>query len=146
VVRDSNSPATTPTPEGLIARREVDAWVLCLLAVEPTPVFRRLDWRFRGALSSALRAGGLSREPGAVSLLPCTREVPEAGAQTYRFLSIGVRERGSVGASELSALMKNVSSLGLKRIGLSASDFGWTKDQAAKLFAGLKGVETCVTE
>jgi hypothetical protein len=124
----------------------VDAWIFCLPADEETAMFRKLDWRFRGVLSRALQAGGLSRASGAVSLLPCTRQVPAAGEQTYRLLSVGVKSRKSVQAEELSGLMKNIAGLGLKRVGISASDFGWTENQAKKHFASLKGVETCVTE
>jgi hypothetical protein len=154
VVRKETSPAALPdSPEGLLARKEVDAWVICLPEIESRnaetmqgATFVRLDWRFRGALSRALQAGALSNESGEVSILPCTRPVSDTGAETFRILSVGVRDRANVSSAELSGLLKNIHGLGLKAVGLSAADFGWSISEAKKHFSGMKGVEACVTE
>lgn len=84
--------------------------------------------------------------PGEVSLLPCTRPVGDLSRETFRILAVGVKNRSSVSSNELSLLARNVHGLGLKKIGVSASDFGWTPAEAKKHFSSLKGVETCVIE
>jgi hypothetical protein len=153
VRKESPSAALPDSPEGLLARKEVDAWVICLPEIETRDsasmhgaTFVKLDWRFRGALSRALQAGALSNESGEVSILPCTRPVSDGGVETFRILSVGVRDRANVSSGELSGLLKNIHGLGLKAVGLSAADFGWSLAEAKKHFSGLKGVEACVTE
>jgi hypothetical protein len=138
---------TTESLETLIASRRVDAWVMCLCEddQEIKPTFRTLDWRFRGAIARALNIGAISTEPGVVSLLPCTRPVSDSGRETYRILTLGVRDRAAVTAAEVSQLTRNIGGLGLKSVGLSASDFGWTRAEATKRLQA-KGVELCVTE
>lgn len=122
----------------MIAQRSVDAWVLCLPEKEEFPhsVFLLLDWRFRGAIARALLSGGISRHSGETSLLPCTRPIADLGMETFRILTVGVRERKSVATAELSHLHRNIKGLGLKRYGVSASDFGWSVTEAKKHFAG----------
>lgn len=148
--KESHSAASPETLEGLLAQREVDAWIFAISPNEEKlyhgAIFVRLDWRFRGALSRALLSGALAEKPGEVSLLPCTRPVSDLGPETFRILSVGVKDRKGISSSELSSLLKNVQGLRLKKIGLSASDFGWTVAEAKKNFSGLKGVETCVIE
>jgi hypothetical protein len=153
VVRKEDRSSKPEQPEGLLARKDIDAWVLCLTEAESQDpasakgaVFIKLDWRFRGALSRALQAGALSNSSGEVSLLPCTRPVSDLGPETFRILSVGVRDRANVTGGELSNVLRNIQGLGLKSIGISASDFGWSMSEMKKHFAGLKGVEACVTE
>ena len=141
------NPDASDSLETLIASRRVDAWVMCLCAAdqEMKPTFRKLDWRFRGTVSRALNIGAISMESGVVSLLPCTRPVSDSGRETYRILTLGVRDRSSVSASEISQLARNIDGLRLKSVGLSASDFGWTRAEATKRLQA-KGVELWVTE
>lgn len=107
--------------------------------------FLRLDWRFRGAIARALQIGAISNRSGEVSLLPCTRLVGDHQRETYRILSVGVKDRANVTPGEIDALVRNVQSLGLKSVGLSASDFGWSPSEAKKAVAR-QGVNLCVTE
>jgi hypothetical protein len=153
VVRKEDRSSKPEQPEGLLARKDIDAWVLCLPEAESQDpasakgsVFVKLDWRFRGALSRALQSGALSNSSGEVSLLPCTRPVSDHGPETFRILSVGVRDRANVTGSELSSLLRNIQGLRLKSIGISASDFGWSVAEMKKHFSGLKGVEACVTD
>jgi hypothetical protein len=152
VVRKESHAATSASEslEGLLAQREVDAWILCLSSdddrLRPGQAFVRLDWRFRGALSRALLSGALGSKPGEVSYLPCTRPVGDLALETFRVLTLGVRNRKEISNPELAPLLKNVNGLGLKKIGLSASDFGWTISEAKRHLSGWKGVEACVIE
>lgn len=136
------------TLEGLVASHRVDAWLLCLPEKEksPDPAFLRIDWRLRGAITRALSTQSLSRSSGEVSLLPITRAVSDQAHQTFKILTLGVKSRDSITNQEVSHLLRNIEGLGLKCVGLSASDFGWTKSDVKKHLAGLKGVELCVTE
>lgn len=120
----------------LIAQHGVDAWVLCLPETESDAhaVFRGLDWRFRGALARAVYSGELSPKSGVVSLLPYTRAVSNTGPETFRILTLGVKDRSSVTRAELSLLRKNIQGLGLKTFGISAGDFGWTLAEAKTHF------------
>lgn len=119
-----------------MATRRVDAWVLCLPESdrEPDTTFLHLDWRFRGAVARALQAGAISRESGEVSLIPCTRPVSDSGRETFQILTLGVNDRRNVSAQEIAKLAKNVDGLGLKSIGFSASDFGWSASEAKRHF------------
>ena len=126
MVRSESSPPAADSLESLLASRRVEAWVLCLPEsdLEPALTFLRLDWRFRGAVARALTSGAISRDSGAVSLLPCTRPVSDSGRETFRILTLGVRNRENVSSQELAKLLKNIEGLRLKSVGLSASDFG----------------------
>lgn len=130
-----------------MASRRVEAWVLCLPTSDenPDPTFLRLDWRFRGAVARALGVGAISRVSGEVSLLPCTRPVSDSGRETFRILTLGVRDRKNVSSQEIAELVKNIEGLRLKSVGLSASDFGWTAAEAKKHFPK-NGAELCVIE
>jgi hypothetical protein len=130
-----------------MASRRVEAWVLCLPESDetPDPTFLQLDWRFRGAVARALHSGAISRKSGDVSLLPCTRPVSDSGRETFRILTLGVRDRKNISAQELSRLLKNVEGLRLKSVGLSASDFGWSAAEAKRHFPK-NGAELCVIE
>lgn len=134
--------------EGLLASRQVDAWIICLPEKEGSPnsIFLRIDWRLRGAITRALSTGALSRAPGEVSLLPVTRAVSDGSNQTFKILSLGVKNRASITPQEVSLLLRNIEGLRLKSVGLSADDFGWTRPEVKKHLSGLKGVELCVTE
>ncbi len=149
MVRNEIPPETSKLPslESLLASRRVEAWILCLPEsdVEPNTTFLRLDWRFRGAIARALQQGAISRESGSVSLLPCTRPVSDSGRETFRILTLGVRDRKNISAPELARLVKNVDGLGLKSLGLSASDFGWSAAEAKRHFSK-NGAELCVIE
>jgi hypothetical protein len=127
-----------PNLENLIAQREVDAWAICLPSGQSAPdrAFLRLDWRFRGAIERALRSNGLSRASGDVSLLPCTRPVSDLGSETFKILTLGVKDQANVSSEEIQKLVKNVKSLGLKRFGISASNFGLSEQEAKKRFTG----------
>ncbi len=142
----SNSESTTL--EGLVGSRRVEAWILCLPEHEkfPESAFLRVDWRLRGAVTRALGAGALSRSSGEVSLLPVTRMVSDQNLQTFKILTLGVRDRSGVTQSEISHLQKNIEGLKLKSVGISAKNFGWSKSEAKKHFQGMKGVEVCVTD
>lgn len=128
--------------------RKVDAWLLCLPEHEKShdSAFLRIDWRLRGAITRALTTGALSKKAGEVSLLPVTRSVSDVDTQTFKILTLGVKERKSVTNPEISHLVRNIAGLQLKSVGLSAKDFGWSKADAKKHLAGLKGVEVCVIE
>ena len=129
-----------------MASRRVEAWILCLTnETEPDPTFLRLDWRFRGAVARAVQSGAISRESGEVSLLPCTRPVSDSGRETFRILTLGVRDRKNVSAQEISRLVKNIEGLRLKSVGISASDFGWSPSEVKKHFPK-NGAELCVIE
>jgi hypothetical protein len=130
-----------------MASRRVEAWILCLpeSEVDPDETFLRLDWRFRGAVARALQSGAISRESGEVSLLPCTRPVSDLGRETFRILTLGVRDRKNISTTELARLVRNIDGLRLKSIGLSASDFGWSTAEAKKHFPK-NGAELCVIE
>jgi len=130
-----------------MASRRVEAWILCLTESEeiPDPTFLSLDWRFRGAVARAIQSGAISRESGEVSLLPCTRPVSDSGRETFRILTLGVRDRKNVSSTEITKLLKNVDGLRLKSVGLSASDFGWSVAEAEKHFPK-NGAELCVIE
>ncbi len=136
-----------PSIETLLAEKRVDAWLLCLPETtdDRDDTFLRLDWRFRGAIARALQIGAISNRSGEVSLLPCTRLVGDHRHETYRILSLGVKDRANVTSHEIDALVRNVQSLGLKSVGLSASDFGWSHAEAKKAIAR-QGVNLCVTE
>ncbi len=133
--------------EALLAERQVDAWLLCLPETtdDRDDTFLRLDWRFRGAIARALNQGAVSNRSGEVSLLPCTRPVGDHAIETYRILALGVKNRAAVTSAELQALLRNVRGLGLKSVGVSASDFGYTPAQARREFTQ-SGVNVCVTE
>jgi hypothetical protein len=133
--------------EGLMASRRVDAWILCLpeSESEPDEVFLRLDWRFRGAVARALHTGAISRASGEVSFLPCTRPVSDSGRETFRILTLGVRDRKNVSAQELARLVRNIDGLGLKSVGISAADFGWSAAEAKRHFPK-NGAELWVIE
>lgn len=128
-----------------MASRRVEAWVLCLPSNEDgsDATFLRLDWRFRGTVARALRSGAISRASGEVSLLPCTRPVSDSGRETFRILTLGVRDRKKVSSEELAGLVRNIEGLKLKSVGLSASNFGWTSAEAKKHFSK-NGAELCV--
>jgi hypothetical protein len=130
-----------------MASRRVEAWVLCLPESEadPAPTFLRLDWRFRGAVARALSTGAISSASGEVSLLPCTRPVSDSGRETFRILTLGVRDRGNISSQEFARLVKNIDGLGLKSIGISASDFGWSNAEAKRHFPK-NGAELCVID
>jgi len=147
VVRTETETSSEVNLESLIASRRVEAWVLCLPESDrdPAPTFLRLDWRFRGAIARALQNGAISRESGAVSLLPCTRPVSDSGRETFRILTLGVRDRGNISSAELEKLARNIDGLKLKSIGFSASDFGWSAAEAKRHFPK-NGAELCVIE
>lgn len=133
--------------ENLLAEKRVDAWLLCVPETtdDRDDTFLRLDWRFRGAIARALQIGAISNRSGEVSLFPCTRFVGDHQRETYRILSLGVKDRANITAIEIEALVRNVQSLGLKTVGLSASDFGWSLSEAKKVVTR-QGVSLCVTE
>ncbi len=85
-----------------------------------------LDWRFHGAISDYLRAGAMSGKSGECVYLP----INASGGRTYHLipLSAGAAPepgaRRKIGSETLQALKKNISSLKLKRIGISRHDFG----------------------
>jgi hypothetical protein len=145
VVRTETDASKSPSLESLMASRRVDAWILCLPESEddPNETFLRLDWRFRGAIARALRAGAISRESGAVSFLPCTRPVSDSGRKTFRILTLGVRDRENITSQELARLVQNIDGLGLKSVGISASDFGWSAAEAKRHFPK-NGADLCV--
>jgi hypothetical protein len=147
VVRLDTENTKLPSLEALIASRQVDAWLLCLSTSDegPDATFLTLDWRFRGAVAKAIKIGAISREPGTVSLLPCTRPVSDSGRTTYQIITLGVRDRKNISQSEITRLTKNIEGLGLKTVGLSASDFGWSIAEAKRHFPK-GGAELCVTE
>lgn len=147
MVRGETETSSLPSLESLMASRRVEAWVLCLPEddAEPDAAFLHLDWRFRGALARALHTGAISRESGTVSLLPCTRPVSDSGRETFRILTLGVRDRKAVSGAELAKLVRNIDGLNLKSVGLSAADFGWTAAEAKKHFPR-NGAELCVIE
>lgn len=128
-----------------MATREVDAWILCLPEneLDPNEIFLRLDWRFRGAIAKALALGAISRKSGEVSLLPFTRPAANPQFSTFRVLTLGVRNRKEITTAELARLTKNIDGLGLKKIGLSATDFGWSLSDVKRHFPK-NGAELCV--
>lgn len=145
---NASSKNETPTLESLMGSHRVGAWLLCLPEHEHThdSAFLRVDWRLRGAITRALTTGSLSRKAGEVSLLPFTRSVSDQDTQTFKILTLGVKERTSITNQEISHLVHDIEGLQLKSVGLSAKDFGWTKTDAKKHFSGMKGVEVCVIE
>ncbi len=147
---EENHPAkkTETGFEELIGSRRINAWILCLPEKEKSPdsAFLKADWRLRGAITRALTSGALSRKPGVVSLLPVTRPVSDQENQTFKILTLGVRERSEISSGEISHLILNIEGLKLKSVGLSAADFGWSKSDAKKNFHTLRGVELCVTD
>ena len=147
MVRSEKENANSLTLESLIASRRVEAWVLCLSEtdVKPNETLLRLDWRFRGAIARALTSGAISRESGAVSLLPCTRPVSDSGMETFRILTLGVRDRKNITSEEFSKLTRNIDGLRLASVGLSASDFGGGTPADIKRSFPKNGAELCVT-
>jgi hypothetical protein len=85
----------------------------------------QLDWRFHGAISYHIRKGVISGAVGECVYFPFTRR-----GSTYHIILTGggladhPGQRDALPIESLHALQKNLSSLGLTKIGISKADFG----------------------
>jgi hypothetical protein len=87
----------------------------------------RLDWHFHGAISQYLKAGAISGKRGECAYIPVA--FPLLPERTYHLFLVGIgsgsdsADAANLGAS-VQKLAKNLKSLGLKKLGISRSDFG----------------------
>jgi hypothetical protein len=85
----------------------------------------RMDWIFHGEISRFLKHGVIQGTPGEYSLLPIRKN-----EQTYFLLLMGLGKSSKPGLREkpslamLRELNTRLSSLQIKKIGISRSDFG----------------------
>lgn len=95
-----------------------------------------LDWRFQGAISSFLKKGFITGEPGECAYLPLAR-----ADRTYHVLLVGTgsAEQAAQGLTSeaAQALKKNLASLKIPRLGASRSDLG-------QGIGALKGIPLCI--
>ncbi len=110
---------------------EVEGWVATFHENE-RPLLGlagRLDWRFHGAISQYLKAGAISGKLGECAYLPVT--LPLLPERTYHLILVGVGASqetpaltGAITGAMAQKLVKNLKSLGVKKLGISKSDFG----------------------
>ncbi|OFZ53122.1 MAG: hypothetical protein A2428_17770 [Bdellovibrionales bacterium RIFOXYC1_FULL_54_43] len=98
-----------------------------------------LDWRFQGVISDYLREGAITGAAGQCAYIPITRN-----GIIYHLILAGAGEssapgqRTKVPAETWKVLQKNLSSLKLKKIGISRRDFGdFTDDLLSKHMKGV---------
>jgi hypothetical protein len=85
----------------------------------------RLDWRFHGAISQYLKAGAISGKLGECAYLPVA--LPLLPERTYHLILVGLgasQETPALNSAMVQRLVKNLKSLGVKKFGISKTDFG----------------------
>ncbi|MDR3608255.1 MAG: hypothetical protein P4M08_12870 [Oligoflexia bacterium] len=140
---------------------QVDGWVAVFHENE-RPLLGlagRLDWRFRGEISKYLKAGAISGKLGECAYIPLS--LPQQPNPIRHLILIGAgpspddgndgrndgrrRELADLTPESVKPLIKNLQSLGLKKVGVSQSDFGGI-DQVNSLFhSDLQGVSLWIT-
>lgn len=104
-----------------------------------------LDWRFGGAFTDSIRLGALTGSAGEVLYHP----IPKNG-EIFHFIVVGAGktsepgERPEVNEKVIKPLIKNLKTLGLKKLGLSLKDFG--KISASDVSRWQNEVPLCVCE
>jgi hypothetical protein len=101
-----------------------------------------LDWRTRGAISRAIRAGAITGDAGEVAYLPVERH-----GRVLNILLVGAGPVTQTGQAPLpsesiAALKRNLSTLGLRKVGLSRAEF---HESDQKHLTG-KGSVTCLVK
>lgn len=118
-------------PEQALFDDQFDTMVVCCYADERPlqGLAGRLDWRFAGALSFAIRSGAITGKAGELAYVP----IAKAG-KTFHLIAVGAgdrpkdRERASPPAETVAALQRNLSTLNRPAIGISRSDWGDASD------------------
>ncbi len=129
--------------DDLLFQEEQEVFAVTAYANERPPggMAGRLDWRFQGVLSAAMRNGAITGKEGEITYLPCYRA---AQKKTFHLFVIGQGASDSFGlrkpvsAEALAKLQKNLISLKIPRLGLSRSDWALSSDEG--LARQLKGV------
>ena len=103
----------------------------------------QLDWIMRGQISTMLRHGFLTGKPGECTYLPTVR-----GKRVLHLLLVGggmnpdPGSRAGLHKESLTALKRNLKSLGVEKMGVSLQDFG---EHSEEFFEKeFKGISVCV--
>jgi len=136
-----NTTAHDTDPEQALFDGKFDTMVVCCYADERPlqGLAGRLDWRFAGAISFAIRSGAMTGKPGELAYVP----IAKAG-KTFHLIAVGVgtrpkdRDRTVPPAESLAALQKNLTTLNRPSVGISRSDWGDSSDAFfTKTFKGI---------
>ncbi len=128
-------PALPQDPLRALFESELEGLIVGLYENETPPrgLLGRLDWAFKGLFSLALQKKTLSGALGQCTYFPLKRL--HHPTSLVHFLLVGLGDNGLPGArppvalKQLPLLRQNLKTLGLVKLGISRTDFGWTADE-----------------
>lgn len=116
--------------DGLLFEEEADAFAVMVYSNERPAcgLAGRLDWRLGGAVSRAIRQGGVTGKAGDLTYLPFARK-----GRVLHFLLLGLGDspepgkRAAPQPAQWERLKRAAQGLGLERLGISRADVGSLK-------------------
>lgn len=137
--------------EEALAHESIDGFIVAIYENE-RPIqglAARIDFKIRGAISKMVKSAAITGHAGECAYFPFRREDIDPLKPTYRFLFVGggkntePGQRKALPEKTLEALTENITKLGWKKVGVSASDL---PENAEAIQKKLKGVEVWITQ